>query len=78
MTIPQALIIASVIVGASIVGARLVAPYEIAAGNDGDGNPMLWRANTITGKVEICMALSVVKDRNPFEKLDPAHRPPCE
>lgn len=49
MTIPQAIIIASVIVGASIVAAKVIAPYEIAS-----GTAVVWRVNSITGVVELC------------------------
>lgn len=49
MTIPQAIIIGTLIVGASLIGARLIAPYEITS-----GTAMVWRINTITGAVELC------------------------
>ena len=78
MTTPYAIIIGAFIIGASLIGARFMNHYEIAPGSDAAGTAMLWRLNTITGEVQICPMISVVKDKNPFNKFAPDARPPCE
>jgi hypothetical protein len=65
MTPAQAILIAAVLIGASIIVARAIAPYEIAPGVDGQGNPLLWRANAITGDVQLCPAINVLKHVEP-------------
>jgi hypothetical protein len=54
MTTQQAILIGAVIIGVSIVGARAMAPYEFAPAAGADGNPFIWRANVMTGGVEVC------------------------
>jgi hypothetical protein len=49
MTIPQAIIIGSLVIAASIIGARVIAPYALSS-----GTAVVWRINTITGTVELC------------------------
>lgn len=80
MTSPLATVIGVVIIGASIIGARLIAPYEFASGVDATGNPFLWRANVVTGDVQICAAKSVINDRDPFSAIGPNGKivPKCE
>lgn len=66
MTNQVALILAAAIIGLSIVGARLVGRYEISAGGrDTNGISIVWRVDTLTGDVQICM---VTPSNNPFDK----------
>jgi hypothetical protein len=65
MTPAQATLIGAILIGISIITARVIAPYEIAPGVDGQGNPLLWRANAITGDVQLCAALNVIKHTEP-------------
>jgi len=71
MSLPYAIIIGATIVAASFLGARSAAPYEIAAGTDANGNPILWRVNSITGHVEIYPALGALRTKanDPFAKI---------
>jgi hypothetical protein len=65
MTSAQATLIGAIVIGLAVVAARVIAPYEIAAGVDGQGNPLLWRINAITGDVQMCPALNVIKRTEP-------------
>ena len=65
MTPTQAILIGAILIGISIIAARVVAPYEIATGVDSQGNPLLWRANALTGDVQICPAINVLKHVEP-------------
>ncbi|WP_316203988.1 hypothetical protein [Bradyrhizobium sp. SZCCHNS3051] len=57
-----------VLIGLSIVGAQLIPHYQITAGADGNGNPVAWRVNTRTGKVDNC---HLALDPNPFNQIVP-------
>lgn len=58
---------AGLIVGTSIIGARLIAPYEISAVRGADGNPMVFRVNTITGDVESCALKLAITQGDPSQ-----------
>jgi len=53
------------LIAVSIICAPLVSPYRIAPAVDADGNPFLWRVNAVTGDVQICPALRVIRDMRP-------------
>ena len=73
----RSILIGSIIIGVSIVGSNLVAPYQFVGGLDAEQNPFVWRANKVTGVLEICSARNVIKSKNPFEKFDPSPIVPC-
>jgi hypothetical protein len=60
LTTPWAIVLASAILGATIIGARLIAPYQVGVNVGADGTlSIIWRANKITGEIQICRALPV-------------------
>jgi hypothetical protein len=82
MKIGAAVLLAAFIVAAALIGSRFLPLYEIHTATDGEGNPMLWRINRITGYIEICPALNIIKAKkregNPFNSVDPNYHPACE
>jgi hypothetical protein len=65
MTPAHAILIGAVLIGIAIVLAPLVAPYQFAPGVDAQGNPFLWRSNAVTGDVQACPALNVMRHTEP-------------
>jgi hypothetical protein len=65
VTPTYAILIGAVVIGIAIVGARLIAPYQFAAGVDAQGNPFLWRSSAVTGDVQMCPALNVIRHTEP-------------
>jgi hypothetical protein len=49
MTIPQSILIGSVIIGGCIVGTQFAAPYRLAS-----GTAVVWRLNAVTGEIKLC------------------------
>ncbi len=54
LTVPRALIIGAVIVGAAVFGSKLVAPYQMSNVEAADYTRIIWRLNTITGNIQMC------------------------
>jgi hypothetical protein len=46
MTIPQSILIGSVIIGGCIIGTQFAAPYRLAS-----GTAVVWRLNAIAGEM---------------------------
>jgi hypothetical protein len=59
------ILIGAIVIGIAVIAARLIAPYQIARGVDAQGNPFLWRSNAITGDVQMCPALNVIRHTEP-------------
>lgn len=78
MTPAHAILIGSVVIAASVLGARALAPYEIAPGKDLDELPVVWRLNVMTGKIEFCTAVNIVKANHPQSFVPPNTRPACD
>lgn len=68
----RSILIAGGLVAAALVVGRILPLYRFAPGIDGGGNPMLWRANVLTGAIEICPAQRILSAKAETEKVDPS------
>ncbi len=63
-----AILIVGALIAASLLGSewRFGARYQIAPAMGADGNPFVWRVDTVTGEVESC---TFEKVTNPFTRI---------
>lgn len=64
MTDQIAIIIGAFVIAASIIAAKFIAPYQMAAGTDANG-PFAWRMNAISGNIEYCSGVNVIRAHHP-------------
>ena len=77
LTPAQAIVAASLILGASIIASRVTAPYDFAVGMSDNGEAVLWRVNTITGDTEVCRTLGNLHHVKRSEVFELSHASPC-
>lgn len=69
LTLPLAIIAASVMIGGCVLGSGCFDRYQIVTmGN----TPMVWRLDKLTGHIVVC---ELAKNPNPFEQMDSTDNP---
>jgi hypothetical protein len=54
MNSPLGMVIGGALIASAIAGPLLLPHYQIAAGADTSGNPMVWRIETRSGEIQAC------------------------